>query len=390
MQGVSAMTYDKKIDFVMDEKNSALTNQASLLTIGVGGGGGNAVEHMVRKGIEGIRFVCVNTDSQVLALSSAEPVQIGLETTRGLGAGANPEKGRQAAIEQQQAIEQLLEGCNMVFITAGMGGGTGTGAAPFIAEIAKEKGVLAVAIVTKPFLFEGGRRMKNAEHGIAELAQQVNCMITIPNQRLVDKQDLSRPLQELFSKVNDVLLNAVQGISEIITRPGLINVDFADVEAVMSEKGPAVMGIGTAKGENRAQEALEKAIHSDLLENVDIKGARGILINITATDELRADEFVTINDIASQVSKNATVIVGSAVDNAMGDELRVTVVITGLPSESLESVSDTIVRPIVPRVQQQLFGQAKEGFRGVSDKRLNTAGADGSMDIPAFLRKQAD
>ena len=306
--------------------------EAVIKVIGVGGGGGNAVEHMVSQSIEGVEFIAVNTDAQVLRSSSADvTLQIGSSVTKGLGAGADPNIGRDAAQEDRETIRQALDGADMVFITAGMGGGTGTGAAPEVAKIAREMGILTVAVVTKPFPFEGKKRTTFAEQGIVELANNVDSLITIPNEKLLKVMGPGTPLLQAFSAANDVLRGAVQGIAELITRPGLINVDFADVRTVMSEMGKAMMGSGAASGPDRAEEAAESAIASPLLEDIDLSGARGILVNITAGPDFAIDEFETVgNAVKAFASENATVVVGTVIDMEMTDELRVTVVATGI------------------------------------------------------------
>ena len=312
--------------------DSAPSSSAVIKVIGVGGGGGNAVNHMVESNIEGVEFICANTDAQALKRVSAKTVlQLGNDITKGLGAGANPEVGRQAAMEDRERIAELLNGADMVFITAGMGGGTGTGGAPVVAQVAKELGILTVAVVTRPFPFEGPKRMRAAEEGMRELSEHVDSLITIPNEKLLSVLGKSASLLTAFSAANDVLLGAVQGIAELITSPGIINVDFADVRTVMSEMGMAMMGSGSAVGENRAREAAEKAIRSPLLEDVDLHGARGILVNITAGPDLSIGEF---NDVGATVqefaSQDATIVVGTSIDMEMSDELRVTVVAAGL------------------------------------------------------------
>jgi len=315
--------------------------EAVIKVIGVGGGGGNAVEHMVSQSIEGVEFIAVNTDAQVLRSSSADvTLQIGSSVTKGLGAGADPNIGREAAQEDRETIRQALDGADMVFITAGMGGGTGTGAAPEVAKIAREMGILTVAVVTKPFPFEGKKRTSFAEQGIVELSNNVDSLITIPNEKLLKVMGPGTPLLQAFSAANDVLRGAVQGIAELITRPGLINVDFADVRTVMSEMGKAMMGSGAASGPDRAEEAAEAAIASPLLEDIDLSGARGILVNITAGPDFAIDEFETVgNAVKAFASENATVVVGTVIDMEMTDELRVTVVATGIGAERKPDIS---------------------------------------------------
>lgn len=309
--------------------------EAVIKVIGVGGGGGNAVEHMVSEGVNGVEFICANTDAQALKNShAAVHIQLGDELTKGLGAGANPEVGRQAAEEDKEKIKSILTGADMVFVTAGMGGGTGTGAAPVVAEIAKELGILTVAVVTKPFLFEGRQRSLVAEEGIARLSQHVDSLITIPNNKLLTVLGKNISLINAFKAANNVLLGAVQGIADLITRPGLINVDFADVRTVMSEMGMAVMGTGLARGEERARIAAETAIASPLLEDVNLSGAQGILVNITAGLDMSIGEFEDVGDVIKNfVSDDATVVVGAVIDPDMSEEMKVTVIVTGLGQE---------------------------------------------------------
>ncbi|NLW04499.1 MAG: cell division protein FtsZ, partial [Pseudomonadaceae bacterium] len=312
--------------------DSSPTASPVIKVIGIGGGGGNAVNHMVSAKIEGVEFICANTDAQALKNVAAKTViQLGGEITKGLGAGANPEIGRQAALEDRKLIEEVLQGADMLFITAGMGGGTGTGAAPIVAEIAKELGILSVAVVTKPFPFEQRKRMLIAEEGIANLVQHVDSLITIPNERLLSVMGKNTTLLDAFAAANDVLLGAVQGIAELITNPGVINLDFADVRTVMSEMGMAMMGAGSAKGDQRAREAAEQAVCSPLLEDVDLKGARGILVNVIANSEMGLHEFQDVMNVITEfASDDATVIVGTSLDNSLEEELRVTIVATGL------------------------------------------------------------
>jgi cell division protein FtsZ len=381
--------------------DSAPTN-AIIKVVGVGGGGGNAVEHMVRQDIEGVDFICANTDAQALKnLGARTLLQLGSGVTRGLGAGANPMMGREAANEDRERIAEGLAGADMVFITAGMGGGTGTGAAPIVAQIAKELGVLTVAVVTKPFVFEGRKRMKIAEEGIVELSQHVDSLITIPNEKLLTIMGESTPLLEAFAAVDDVLSGAVQGIADLIIRPGMINVDFADVRTVMSEMGMAMMGSGYASGDERARNAAEAAIRSPLLEDVDFNGARGVLVNIAAGRDISLGEFsevgATIEEFASE---NATVVVGTVIDENMGDELRVTVVATGLghhaQMERSPRIADEIKRKVAgdgvpdysefdrPTVIRNAVVNGTDEVDLQSDKDLEY------LDVPAFLRRQAD
>ena len=391
----------------MFELMDSHSEEAVIKVIGVGGGGGNAIEHMVAQNIEGVEFIAINTDAQVLRSSSANvTLQIGSGVTKGLGAGANPNIGRQAAEEDRETIRQSLEGADMVFITAGMGGGTGTGAAPEVAKIAKELGILTVAVVTKPFPFEGRKRTDFAEQGIEELSKYVDSLITIPNEKLLKVMGKGTPLLQAFSAANDILSGAVQGIAELITRPGLINVDFADVRTVMSEMGTAMMGHGSASGEDRAEEASESAIACPLLEDIDLSGARGILVNITAGPDFSIDEFETVgNAVKAFASENATVVVGTVIDMEMTDELRVTVVATGIGAEkkpdiSLVSNRTSKVIPDSNEFKLQANGgshampsasQMPEPSKAIERDEKPEQGNDLEyLDIPAFLRKQAD
>ncbi|HGK4156006.1 cell division protein FtsZ [Klebsiella pneumoniae] len=377
-----------------------LTNDAVIKVIGVGGGGGNAVEHMVRERIEGVEFFAVNTDAQALRKTAVgQTIQIGSGITKGLGAGANPEVGRNAADEDREALRAALDGADMVFIAAGMGGGTGTGAAPVVAEVAKDLGILTVAVVTKPFNFEGKKRMAFAEQGITELSKHVDSLITIPNDKLLKVLGRGIALLDAFGAANDVLKGAVQGIAELITRPGLMNVDFADVRTVMSEMGYAMMGSGVASGEDRAEEAAEMAISSPLLEDIDLSGARGVLVNITAGFDLRLDEFETVgNTIRAFASDNATVVIGTSLDPDMNDELRVTVVATGIGMDKRPEITlvtnKQVQQPVMDRYQQHgmspLTQEQKPAAKVVNDNTPQTAKEPDYLDIPAFLRKQAD
>jgi cell division protein FtsZ len=384
--------------------DNAPSSSAVIKVIGVGGGGGNAVNHMVESNIEGVEFICANTDAQALKRVAAKTVlQLGGEITKGLGAGANPDVGRQAAMEDRDRIADMLQGADMVFITAGMGGGTGTGGAPVVAQVAKELGILTVAVVTRPFPFEGPKRMRAAEEGMKELSEYVDSLITIPNEKLLSVLGKNASLLTAFSAANDVLLGAVQGIAELITSPGIINVDFADVRTVMSEMGMAMMGTGAATGENRAREAAEKAIRSPLLEDIDLHGARGILVNITAGPDLSIGEF---NDVGATVqefaSQDATIVVGTAIDMEMSDELRVTVVAAGLdaqkekaiPRETVAARPETtdyrkLQQPAVMRQQAARAEQEAAAKKSQQEKR-KTSDMDDYLDIPAFLRRQAD
>ncbi|MBA4502451.1 cell division protein FtsZ [Marinobacterium marinum] len=393
----------------MFELVESVTQSALIKVIGVGGGGGNAVQYMVDTEVEGVEFICANTDAQALSRSAARTaLHIGSELTKGLGAGANPEVGRQAAIEDRERIAETLSGADMVFITAGMGGGTGTGAAPIVAEVARELGILTVAVVTRPFPFEGRKRMKIAEAGIAELRDAVDSLIIIPNEKLMQVLGKNCSLVNAFSAANNVLKGAVQGIADLITRPGMINVDFADVRTVMSEMGMAMMGTAMARGDSRAEEAAEAAIRSPLLEDIDLRGASGILVNIAAGEDLSLGEFTEVGNIVEQYADDdATIVVGTVIDPTLGEELKVTVVATGLdrarepelnlvqnksnnsrkPDGSLNL--DEIELPTILRRQRE---------EALVDKPRQEAGGEkpgqkddyGSLDIPTFLRRQAD
>jgi len=381
----------------MFELMDTYSQSAVIKVIGVGGGGGNAVEHMVVQSIDGVDFIVANTDSQALKNTSARTVlQLGGNITKGLGAGADPEIGRQAAMEDRERIQEVLDGADMVFITAGMGGGTGTGGAPIVAQIAKEMGILTVAVVTRPFPFEGKKRMDVAGDGIDELKGFVDSLITIPNEKLLSVLGKNISLLDAFKAANDVLLGAVQGIAELITRPGLINVDFADVRTVMSEMGMAMMGSGRASGEGRARDAAEAAIASPLLEDVNLAGARGILVNVTAGMDMSIGEFEEVGTtVKSFASENATVVVGTVIDPEMQGELRVTVVATGLGHS--EQFGEKPVKLVVDKTAEGEvdYGQldrptvirkkaATEKYSGKSETSMEY------LDIPAFLRRQAD
>ncbi len=383
------------------------SQSAVIKVIGVGGGGGNAVNHMLRSNIEGVEFICVNTDAQALKNTEVRTaLQLGSNVTRGLGAGANPDKGREAAMEDRDRIYEAIEGADMVFITAGMGGGTGTGAAPVVAEIARELGILTVAVVTKPFSFEGGKRRQIAEDGIAKLTEHVDSLITIPNEKLLSVLGKTTSLLDAFKAANDVLLNAVQGIAELITKPGLINVDFADVRTVMSEMGVAMMGTGRATGDQRAREAAELAIRSPLLEDINLSGARGILVNITAGLDLAIGEFDEVGNTVKEFAReDATVVVGTVIDPDMVDEMRVTVVATGLGEEmpAVLKQPEVEIKPVrlisndaveqenpdynaleVPTNLRRSPKTANDFVKAAESKNMEY------LDIPAFLRRQAD
>ena len=380
----------------MFELMDAHSQSAVIKVIGVGGGGGNAVAHMVDTGIDGVDFICANTDSQALKDSRVRTsLQIGCNITKGLGAGANPDIGRQAAMEDRDRIHEAIEGADMLFITAGMGGGTGTGAAPIVAQVAKELGILTVAVVTKPFLMEGSKRMAIADHGIAELGKSVDSLITIPNEKLLTVLGGETTLLDAFRSANQVLQGAVQGIAELITRPGLINVDFADVKTVMAEMGMAMMGSGSSSGEDRAREAAEAAVSSPLLEDINLAGANGILVNVTAGMDLSIGEFQDVgNTVKEFASEDATVVIGTVIDPDMTDRIRVTVVATGLGQSMANAESPMrIVRRQIAQAEPNYHGLDKptvQRQRAVGDG-LDAAGLQEELlDIPAFLRRQAD
>ncbi|MDC0598578.1 cell division protein FtsZ [Gammaproteobacteria bacterium] len=388
----------------MFEIIDSVAQNAVIKVIGVGGGGGNAVQHMISSTIDGVEFICANTDAQALdKVDTKMNLQLGGDVTKGLGAGANPEVGRQAALEDRDRIREIISGADMVFITAGMGGGTGTGGAPVVAEIAREMGILTVAVVTKPFPFEGRKRMTIAEQGIKELGEHVDSLITIPNEKLMDVLGKGSTLLDAFKSANDVLLGAVKGIADLIIRPGMINVDFADVSTVMSEMGMAMMGTGIASGDNRAIEAAEAAIRSPLLEDVNLEGARGILINITAAESLTLGEFSEVGDTISEfASDQAIVVVGTVIDPAMGEDICVTVVATGLGGHHLERPTKVVDNTIKSAKKVDFSSLEKPAvLRKNSSAQVEmkqaamaqAARAETDMeylDIPAFLRKQAD
>ncbi|MFC3120952.1 cell division protein FtsZ [Agaribacter flavus] len=370
------------------------SDEAIIKVVGVGGGGGNAVQHMVTHVIEGVDFIAMNTDAQALHNSTATvKIQIGTELTKGLGAGADPNVGREAAHEDREKIRQALDGADMVFITAGMGGGTGTGAAPEVAKLAKDMGILTVAVVTKPFPFEGKKRAEFANQGITELSKYVDSLITIPNEKLLKVMGKGTPLLQAFSAANDVLRGSVQGIAELITKTGLVNVDFADVKTVMSEMGTAMMGSGVGTGEDRAEEAAEAAIACPLLEDIDLSGARGILVNITAGLDFAIDEYETIgNAVKAFASENATVVVGTVIDPEMQDEVRVTVVATGIGAERKPDIT------LVNNEGNRQKATGTDNMTSLGAESATTLKAEEEaqpseleyLDIPAFLRRQAD
>ena len=385
---------------------------AVIKVIGVGGGGCNAVNHMVANNIEGVEFICANTDAQALRDITARTVlQLGTSVTKGLGAGTNPEVGRKAAEEDRERIAEVLQGTDMVFITTGMGGGTGTGAAPIIAQVAKEMGILTVAVVTRPFPFEGKRRLQIADEGIRLLAEHVDSLITIPNEKLLTILGKDASLLSAFAKADDVLAGAVRGISDIIKRPGMINVDFADVKTVMSEMGMAMMGTGFASGPNRAREATEEAIRNPLLDDVNLNGARGILVNITAGPDLSLGEYAEVGSIIEAfASDEAMVKVGTVIDPDMRDELHVTVVATGLdprmekPVKVVDNTNTLKVAAAMPAMTVALDEGKEVNYnhydRPAMQRRASGGAATASkpsnqeemdyLDIPAFLRRQAD
>ena len=387
--------------FEIMEKDS---QEAVIKVIGVGGCGGNAINHMISKNVQGVEFISANTDAQALKKSSAtHTLQIGIDITKGLGAGAKPEVGRDAALEDRDRIAEMIDGADMLFITAGMGGGTGTGAAPIIAEVAKEMGILTVAVVTKPFAFEG-KRTKVAADGLEELSQHVDSLIVIPNEKLMEVLGEDVPFTEAFSAANDVLHNAVSGIAEIINCPGLVNVDFADVRTVMSEMGMAMMGSAEASGPERARIAAEQAVASPLLEDVNLANARGVLVNITASTSFKMKEYYDVmNTIKAFTADDATVIVGNVMDETMGDKLRVTMVATGLNG----AVARRVQKPELRVMQTLMTGTNSQPVfidNGMVDEApavfsqnnrraqveaMKMSGVE-EYDIPAFLRKQAD
>lgn len=382
----------------MFEIDDDFNQNAVIKVLGVGGGGGNAVQHMVDSDITGVEFICANTDAQALKKNNAKSIlQLGSGITKGLGAGANPLIGREAALEARDQVQEAIAGADMLFITAGMGGGTGTGAAPVIAEIAKDAGILTVAVVTKPFPFEGVKRMQIALKGIEDLAQHVDSLITIPNEKLLTVLGRDVSVLSAFRAANDVLRGAVQGIAELITSPGLINVDFADVRTVMSEMGMAMMGSGVARGPDRAREAAERAISSPLLEDVNIAGARGILVNITASNSISIGEFNQVGDIIRSIaSEDATVVTGMALDEGMDDDLRVTLVATGLGTGTPVVAHQPAVKLVEKTPGEGIdYGKLERPTVMRNSARTGTYGRDQDynmeyLDIPAFLRKQAD
>ena len=383
--------------------DSCSQSPAVIRVIGVGGGGGNAVEHMLETSIDGVEFVVANTDAQALGNSSSRTLlQLGSGVTQGLGAGADPDVGRQAALEDRDRIVEVLKGSDMVFITAGMGGGTGTGASPVIAQIARDLKILTVAVVTKPFPFELKRRMNIAEQGIAELSEHVDSLITVPNEKLLSVLDKGISLRDTFRAANEVLHGAVRGIAELITRPGVINVDFADVRTVMSEKGRAMMGSGRAVGENRAEEAVHAAVNCPLLEDIDLSGACGILVNITAGPDMGRDEFAAVGEaIGDLATDDALMVIGTALDEGIEDEMRVTVVATGLGDKRAEAEPEMrLVKPAEEAgngarrdyrdYEQPTVFRAQNRPRPRSAAENSREAKEEFLNIPAFLQRQAD
>jgi len=384
-------------------------NYAKIKVIGVGGAGGNAINNMIDSELQGVKFIAANTDSQSLEISKATvKIQIGEQLTQGLGAGANPQIGREAALENSEAIKRVLEGSHMVFITAGFGGGTGTGAAPVIAEICKEMDVLTVAVVTKPFSFEGGKRAKQAKEGINVLRKVADTVITIPNDRLRGLASKNARMIDMFKKADEVLLHSVKGITDLIMIPGLINLDFADVKTIMSKAGMAIMGIGIARGDNRAIEAAERAISHPLLEDISISGAKGVLMNITSNSDLTMEEMTEASDrIYNEVGKDADIIWGTAVEDSIGDEMRVTVIATGIDSGSEAEIKNELrgkVRDITTddlndavdydeptfirrkHAVGESSGGTYRGYKGIVIDNTDLS----DLDVPTFLRKKAD
>jgi cell division protein FtsZ len=384
---------------------------AKIKVIGVGGAGGNAINNMIDSSLQGVKFIAANTDAQALEISRAQcKIQLGEKLTQGLGAGANPQTGREAVLESTEAIRNALEGSHMVFITAGFGGGTGTGAAPVIAEICKELGALTVAVVSKPFSFEGKKRLKTAELGLSQLKETADTVITIPNDRLRGLSSKNAKMTDMFKRADEILLHSVKGITDLIMIPGLINLDFADVKTIMSKAGMAIMGIGIASGENRAIEAAERAISHPLLEDVSISGAKGVLINITSTSDLTMDEMTEASErIYSEVGEEAEIIWGTAIDETLGDEIRVTVIATGIGKEpekmsrgkrhdpthggkvrdfspaDLPNLVDYDEPTFLRRKQavNESSGSSYKGYKGIVID-------NNDLDIPTFLRRKAD
>ena len=384
-------------DIVEDNHGTAV-----IKVIGVGGGGGNAVNHMVESGIEGAEFISINTDKQALDKNGATTkFTLGKQVTNGLGAGANPDIGREAALEDRDRIREMLKGTDMAFVTAGMGGGTGTGAAPIVAQVSKELGILTVAVVTKPFELEGKKRMEIAKEGVKELVEEVDSLITIPNQKLLEVLGQDCSMIEAFSQANDVLSGAVRGISDIIMCPGLINVDFADVKTVMSEKGTAMMGTGSATGPDRARIAAEQAVSSKLLEDISLKDARGVLVNITAGPDITLGEIQAVGDcIEGFAANDAIIVTGNVINESIGNELVVTVIATGLgvSTKNLTSINDSrfndlnVTKPLPLSDGARNLMENPSKIESVSSKTQEDKDEeDGEfLNIPSFVRTQLD
>ncbi|MEZ4600175.1 MAG: cell division protein FtsZ [Syntrophotaleaceae bacterium] len=381
----------------MFEFDESIDQSAKIKVIGVGGGGGNAINTMIQSHVEGVDFICANTDAQALRNSLAPlKVQLGGKLTKGLGAGANPEMGREAAMEDKARLTEILEGADMVFIAAGLGGGTGTGGAPVIAEVARELGALTVGVVTKPFTREGRQRQKKAEYGIERLKEVVDSLIVIPNDRLLGLSGKNTSILDAFKPSDDVLRQAVQGISDLITTSGLINVDFADVKAIMSERGMAMMGIGVAEGERRASEAAQKAISSPLLEDIDISGAKGVLVNITGSSNMTMDEFDEASSIIHEkVHEDANIIIGLVINEEMGDRIKITAIATGFGASfeknkrNVEELRNKAISSL-DRVDRDLPTFIRERQQDGPRSLRNPAGEESEYDIPTFLRKRVD
>jgi cell division protein FtsZ len=382
---------------------------AKIVVIGVGGAGGNAINNMIDSKLQGVKFIAANTDSQALDISKASlRMQIGEKLTQGLGAGADPQIGRDAALENSEAIKKTLEGSHMVFITAGFGGGTGTGAAPVIAELCKEIDALTVAVVTKPFSFEGRKRAKQADEGINSLKKVADTVITIPNDRLRGLASKNARMTDMFKKADEILLHSVKGITDLIMMPGLINLDFADVRTTMSKAGMAIMGIGTSSGENRALEAAERAISHPLLEDISINGAKGVLINITSNSDLTMEEMTEASErIYNEVGENADIIWGTVIDDSLGDEMRVTVIATGIDSSpksekgtelrgrirdiTLDDLNEAVDydEPTFIRRKKAVGESSGATYRGYKGIVIDNSDLN-DLDVPTFLRKKAD
>jgi cell division protein FtsZ len=384
----------------MFEFDESIDQSAKIKVVGIGGGGGNAVNTMIDCNVYGVDFVVTNTDAQALRMSRAtSKIQIGSQLTKGLGAGANPDTGREAAVESREQLAKALQGADMIFIAAGMGGGTGTGAAPIVAEVAREVGALTVGVVTKPFTREGKQRLAKAESGIKELKKYVDSLVVIPNDRLLGLAGKSMSILDAFKPSDDVLRQAVQGISDLITTSGLINVDFADVKAIMSERGMAMMGIGIANGESRAVDAATRAISSPLLEDIDVSGAKGVLVNISGSSNMTMDEFDAASRIIHEkVHEDANIIIGLVIDETLGDHIKITAIATGFGDrfdQEKERVELKNVAPLVGRndeINREIptFIREKQQRDSYSRPRNIFADEDEQYDIPTFLRKSVD